>query len=156
MNTNAISTQTWTPPKAAAIFGLKRISLESWIKERLIPLARPRQPGERRRQIDLRGMLAICLIKAFRQQNASLLSFGPVAEFLRNSTLPELLAAIDRGETVLVSDGEHSQVRLICPADAISSDARFGLFANIRVALETVVALASAQVIPDESEAACV
>ncbi len=158
MNTNSIYVQMWTPPKAAAIFGLKRISLESWIKDGLVPLARPRQLGERGRQIDLRGMLAICLIKAFRQQNASLLSFKPVAEFLRGITVPELLAAIDRGETVLMSGGEQLQARLICPTTSTPSDTSFDLHHqrdDLRVALKTVIDLASVNATSAESEVAC-
>ncbi|MDX1945216.1 MAG: hypothetical protein SFU86_07405 [Pirellulaceae bacterium] len=114
---------TWTPPKAAALYGVTVQALENWIRDRLVPIIE--QPGERTRRLDVRGLMAIGIIAALRRKGASLASIEPLAEFLRKTTVADILAAFARGETILIAAGEQLQARLIRPQTAVGNDCGF-------------------------------
>lgn len=108
-----------TVTNASKLLGLTTQTIHSWIAKGLVP------SEKRGRQydhiLDARSMVALAMVRTLRGQRVSLPTIGRLAKYLATVPTAEMLAAFDRGETLLVSAGELLPPRLTSPTQMIAN-----------------------------------
>jgi hypothetical protein len=107
-------------PEAARLFGVNYETAKRWILLGLLPSSRNASPRQEH-ILDLRGLLAIGLVRLLRSRKVSMPTIGRLTGFLEGVSVDELEQAFARGEVLLVSAGESFPPRLMNPQSIVAN-----------------------------------
>lgn len=106
------------PREAGRLFGLPHGTINQWIDEGFVsPSGKYKATGYR--CIDLRGLMQLSVTRALKRKGASGDTIRPLTDYLGSTTVAELKAALDRGETLLATAGSALPARLMKPGTLI-------------------------------------
>jgi hypothetical protein len=114
-------TRTFTLPEACRLFQLGYEAVQKWMTWKLVPTAGSGRWN--RRELDIRGLLAIGIIKQLRAQKVSVPVIRQLTDYLGSVTPDDLTRAFGVGRTVLVCCGDAAPPALLSPDDTFANRA---------------------------------